>query len=186
MPIERHHREWRLRPLSPHDDLAALTALLHRAYAGLAARGMRFWASHQSVDDTRKRTADGECWVAVAAGSLIGTITLRDAANTRGCAWYDRPDVAAFGQFGVDPAWQGRGVGAALLDVVEHRARETGVAELALDTAEGAADLIALYARRGFRFVQHVTWDKVNYRSVVMSKPLAATQSSRAGPPRPL
>jgi DNA-binding winged helix-turn-helix (wHTH) protein len=46
------------------------------------------------------------------------------------------------------------------------------MAELALDTAETADDLIAFYTRRGYRFVDHVRWDAVNYRSVVLSKRL--------------
>lgn len=163
---------FRIRLLSPEDDLVALTELLHRAYGALARRGMRYWASHQSVADTRKRAGEGECWVAVAAagGSIIGTITMKDAANARGTPWYERPDVTCFGQFAVEPAWQGRGVGSALVDQVERRARETGVVELALDTADSADDLIAFYARRGYRFVEHVKWADVNYRSVIMSK----------------
>lgn len=57
-----------LRLITAGDDLSALTALLHRAYAPLAAAGMRFVASHQSPDRTRRRIALGECWVAEASG----------------------------------------------------------------------------------------------------------------------
>jgi len=44
-----------IRLLTPADDLAALTALLHRAYGALAARGMRFLASYQSMETTASR-----------------------------------------------------------------------------------------------------------------------------------
>ena len=44
-----------IRRLVPGDDLVALTALLHRACAPLAAAGMRYRASHQSVADTAER-----------------------------------------------------------------------------------------------------------------------------------
>jgi GNAT superfamily N-acetyltransferase len=161
---------YHLRLLSPADDLVALTAMLHRAYAALARRDMHFLASHQGVDVTRSRLEKGECWVADADGVIIGTIVLKDAASTRGSPWYDRPDVACFGQFAVEPAWQGRGIGSALVDQVERRAQAKGIAELALDTAEGAADLIAFYTRRGYRFIEHTKWNDVNYRSVIMSK----------------
>jgi GNAT superfamily N-acetyltransferase len=161
-----------LRVLGPEDDIALLTALLHRAYAPLAARGMRYLASHQDEATTRRRISGGECWLAEAGGQIIGTLTLRDADRTNGCPWYDRPDVASFGQFAVDPAWQGRGVGSLLVDRVERRARGKAVTELALDTAETADDLIAFYKRRGYRFVGYVRWDVVNYRSVVLSKRL--------------
>jgi GNAT superfamily N-acetyltransferase len=162
----------RIRPLGPEDSIAGLTALLHRAYAPLAARGMLFLASHQDETVTLRRISRGECWVAVdgGGGDVIGTIVLKDVAETNGSPWYDRPDVACFGQFAIEPAWQRRGVGSMLVELVERRARAKGVVELALDTAETADELIAFYARRGYRFVEHLRWDVVNYRSVVMSK----------------
>jgi len=159
-----------IRLITPQDSIAQLTLLLHRAYARLAERGMRFVASHQDEQTTRCRIARGECYLAVHREQLIGTITLRDAEHTRGSPWLDRPDVANCGQFAVEPAFQCRGVGSRLLAFVEDRARTRGVAELALDTAEPAEDLIRFYATRGFRFIEYVQWDSVNYRSVVMSK----------------
>jgi GNAT superfamily N-acetyltransferase len=133
---------------------------------------MRYLASHQDDATTLRRISKGECWVAEVTGRLVGTITLRHAEHTQGCPWYDRRDVASFGQFAVDPAWQRRGVGTLLVEHVERRARAKGVTELALDTAEAADDLIGFYTRRGYRFIEHVRWDVVNYRSVVMSKTL--------------
>ena len=44
--------------------------------------------------------------------------------------------------------------------------------EVALDTAEGATHLISIYARRGYRLVEHVRWQHATYRSVIMSKRL--------------
>lgn len=163
---------YQIRLLSPADDLAALTEMLHRAYGALARRGMRFWASHQSVEDTRKRVGQGECWVAASGGVIVGTIVLKDTTEAKGTPWYERPDVTCFNQFAVEPAWQGRGLGSKLIELVERRAREKGLAELALDTAEGADDLIAYYLRRGYRFIEHVSWNGVNYRSVILSKRL--------------
>lgn len=58
------------------------------------------------------------------------------------------------------------------MDKVELHAHELGVKELALDTCEDAAHLIKYYESRGYRFIEHVKWDLVNYRSVVMSKSL--------------
>jgi GNAT superfamily N-acetyltransferase len=160
-----------IRRVAPGDSFPALKELLHRAYAPLAARGMRFLASSQNVSTTLLRAQRGECYVAADANNvLIGTVVLSEVAATRGSPWYDRPDVASFGQYAVEPAWQGRGIGSRMLAVVEARAAEKGVVELALDTAEGATELIAFYGRRGYRFVEHVTWPDVNYRSVIMSK----------------
>jgi GNAT superfamily N-acetyltransferase len=132
----------RVRPLAPGDSIAELTALLHRAYAPLAA-AERFYASRQDEAATRRRCAEGECWVAELDGRIVGTIVLRAGGAPSRCELYARPDVAIFGQFAV----QGRGVGAALLERVERRARERGFARIACDTAEGAARLVGFYAR---------------------------------------
>ena len=72
----------------------------------------------------------------------------------------------------VEPELQRTGLGAALLEFVERKARADGFAELALDTAEGATHLIAYYSGRGYRFIDYTNWDVTNYRSVIMSKTL--------------
>lgn len=160
-----------VRAFSPAiDDVGTLTELLHRAYAPLAARGLRFLATHQTPATTLRRIEGSECYLAERGGQLVGTITFRPAAATGGCPFYDRPEVASFGQFAVEPAAQRGGIGSALLAFVERRAADTGAAELALDTAEPAADLIAFYARRGYRIVGRAQWSDVNYASVIMSK----------------
>jgi GNAT superfamily N-acetyltransferase len=82
------------------------------------------------------------------------------------------PRWPGFGQFAVRPSHQGRGIGTTLLRLVEQRAAEQGVRQLALDTSEHAADLIAFYEVKGFRFVEHVQWSETNYRSVVLAKGL--------------
>ena len=163
--------EIEIRLLRPADPIPELTRLLHRAYARLAAMGLRYMATHQSDAVTRERAGQGECWVAVAPdGALAGTILFRPAARTSGSPWLDRPEVASLAQFAVAPERQGGGLGARLMDLAERRAAETGAEEIALDTAEPAEHLVALYARRGYRFVEHAQWGHTNYRSVIMSK----------------
>lgn len=163
-----------IRLILPNDNYAQLTELLHRAYGGLAAHGMRFLASHQDEKTTRERIGEGECYLAMQDGRMIGTILWRSAQQTTGTPWYDRPDVSSFGQFAVEPKLQNRGIGSKLLAIAEQRAAETGAAELALDTAEPAHDLIQFYTRRGYRFIESTQWKLANYRSVIMSKRIAA------------
>ena len=146
--------------------------MLHEAYAPLAARGMRFVAAHQDASITRKRIGRGDTIVAVDDGAIVGIITLKDAVKTMGSPFYERADVAAFGQFAVRPSHQDRGIGSTLLTLVEGLAREKGVVELALDTSEHAANLIALYQSKGYRFVEHVQWSETNYRSMLFAKRL--------------
>jgi GNAT superfamily N-acetyltransferase len=54
-----------VRRLLPSDSLEELTMLLHRAYAGQIAMGLRPLAGRQDVEMTAKRCASGECYVAV-------------------------------------------------------------------------------------------------------------------------
>ncbi|MEA2551938.1 MAG: hypothetical protein QOJ65_114 [Fimbriimonadaceae bacterium] len=157
-----------MRAFRDDDSVAELTALLHRAYAALATLGLRFVATYQDEATTLERIQEGECFVAELDGRVVGSIVFRDSAHTGGCDWYDRADVASFGQYGVEPSLQGCGIGSALLDFVENRAREAGAEELALDTAEPATHLIELYAKKGYRIVDHVKWDVVNYGIVIL------------------
>ena len=78
--------------------------------------------------------------------------------------------MATIGQFGVLPGRQGTGTGTRLLRHAEQLAAVSGVAELALDTSEGADHLVGWYEREGFRFVEHAQWEGKTYRSVIMSK----------------
>ncbi len=118
--------------------------------------------------------AKGDTIVAVSStGTLIGTVTLARADATSGSPLYDRPDVASFGQFGVEPTLQGIGIGSTLLSMVEALAFHRGASQLALDTSEQAAALIGFYTARGYEAVESVKWPDVNYRSIIFAKPRA-------------
>ena len=161
-----------IRRINESDDLVALTELLHRAYAELARMGFRYTATYQSPEITKNRCRAGTCLVAETDGKTVGTVTYYSPEQTEHSEWYDRPEVSSFGQFGVDPSHQGRGIGSRLMDEVERLARESGAEEIACDTAEGATHLIELYGRRGYRLVGTVNWRDTNYVSVVLSKDL--------------
>ena len=154
------------------DSLEELTELLHRGYQTLADKGFRYFATYQSPKQTAERIANGTCLVGVSEGKMVATVCYYSPRQTRGYPWYDREDVASFGQFTVEPVLQGCGVGSRLVEMVERMAVEHGAAELALDTAEGAGHLIRFYAKRGYRFIEHAQWKVTNYRSVIMSKRL--------------
>jgi GNAT superfamily N-acetyltransferase len=159
-----------IRALEPGDSMAELTELLHRAYRHLADLGLRYIATWQSEEITHRRATAGSCFVAVCAGRLAGTIVLEASTPSGSNAWYRRPEVMTFHQFGVLPELQGRGIGSALLERVRLEALRAGARELALDTAEPATHLIALYRRLGYRTVDRATGPDVNYRSVIMSR----------------
>jgi len=90
--------------------------------------------------------------------------------RTKGSPWYDRPEVASFGQFAVDPRLQNNGLGRRLIAHVEAQAATSGARELALDTAEPALHLVEWYTRLGYRFIEHAQWQHTNYLSVLLSK----------------
>jgi len=152
------------------DDISRITDVLHRAYAQLADLGFKYHATWQGDEVTLKRLSKGVSYLALDNDLIVGTITLSVPPNVSGCDWYDRGDVASFGQFGVDPNYQKYGIGSKLLETVETETRKRQLPNLALDTAEGAKHLIDLYGRRGYEFVGYANWDITNYRSVILNK----------------
>lgn len=171
-----------IRPLAVTDSLEALTALLHAAYASLAARGWNFTAVDQSVETTRERVAAGQAFVAERDGRLLGTVTIGPPKPAEGRylrdpvpALYTRPDTAILAQLAVHPEARGQGLAERLIDAAEAWALARGYAHVALDTARPAADLRARYQRRGYREQGEVQWAGKTYASVLMLKPLQET-----------
>jgi len=162
----------KIRALSRDDSIDELTRLLHRAYADLAKMGLNYTAADQSPETTRKRVESRECFVAADGSNLVGTILVNSQVPNNLGAQFGRPEVASFHQFGVLPEYQGRGVGSLLLGHAEDWVRGRGFTELALDTAEPAAQLVTFYVRRGYRAVATIQWSGKLYRSLVMSKVL--------------
>ena len=159
-----------IRELSPAHSLEELTILLNRSYKSLADLGFIFLASHQDTSTTKDRVSKGKCFIALIHERIIGTISYYPPDRTTGSPWYDKPGVASFGQFAIDPAFQKLGLGHKLLRLVEQHAFESGAENLALDTAEGARHLVEYYEKRGYTMVEYAQWTVVNYRSVIMNK----------------
>ncbi len=161
-----------IRPLDEKDSIEELTELLHRGYKVLADMGLKYMATWQGSEITRKRIAKGECFVAELGGRIVATINFYMPDSLSGSPWLERNDVAEFGQFAVDPDFQNQGIGESMVKYVEDYAREKGLAEICLDTSEKAEHLIKWYEKLGYRFIEYVDWDVTNYRSVIMSKTL--------------
>jgi GNAT superfamily N-acetyltransferase len=167
-----------LRRFDPaRDSYEALTAMLHRAFARLGAMGLNCTCVDQNGDVTRARALRGDCYVAVCDGHIVGTMTLNAPDQESVCEAYRRDDMASMRQFGVEPAWQSRGIGTLLLAFADHWAATRGYAELALDTPQPAAHLIAFYRGHGFRIVDFVHFDGKRYDSAILSKPAVAART---------
>jgi GNAT superfamily N-acetyltransferase len=161
-----------IRPYQPTDPIPEITALLHRAYGPLAGQGLRYLASHQDDKTTLERLTSGASFIALKGNIIVGTITVYGPDPGDEAPLYRREGVNHFGQFAVDPALQGAGLGKRLYQTAEDHCRANKVKTLALDTAETAGQLIETYQRWGFAVVDHVQWDCTNYRSVIMAKEL--------------
>lgn len=160
------------------DDIAVLTDLLHRAYAELAARGLRYVATHQTHEITERRVKAGHCFVAEMDGQLVGTITVRKPNPEAKVATYREASTFIFGQFGVDPAFRRQGIGRALHEHAMRFAEKNGATAMAMDTAVPATHLIVLYSKWGYREVERCHWDTTNYESVIMKKELKRPNQS--------
>jgi GNAT superfamily N-acetyltransferase len=162
------------------DSFDELTSVLHRAFARLGGMGLNCTCVDQPVSVTKARATRGDCYVAACDGRLIGTMTLYAQDRDSPCALYRHLGVASVRQFGVDPAWQNRGVGRLLLALAEHWAATRGDAELALDTPQPAAHLIAFYRGQGFRIENFVRFDGKRYDSAILIKSATAARTLAA------
>ena len=170
---EHSVNKYQIRRMSPGDSLDELTSLLHRAFGRLGRMGLHCTSVDQSLDTTLRRARRGDCFVALADGRIVGTVTLEGPSRGGACHWYSHPDVASLHQLAVDPAHQGMGCGKALLHAAEHWARKRGYCELALDTPASASHLIAFYRAQGFRGVGEMHKPGKAYRSAILSKTVA-------------
>ncbi len=160
-----------IRELTPTDDIDALTDLIRAAYAEKAAAGMRYWATHQSAQETAQRCARGVCLLAELEGRVVGTVTVMPPQPQSKAPLYREPSTYSIGQFAVHPEFKGQGIGQALHAAAMAHAMSEGAQTLALDTAAPAAALIAMYERWGYRIVGQVDWrPHTNYESVLMAR----------------
>jgi GNAT superfamily N-acetyltransferase len=128
-----------------------LADLVNRVYA-VAEDGL--WL-HGSTRTTAAEVADlvrsGEIAVAREDGEIVGAVRLQDVAD----------DVAEFGMLVADPDRRNRGIGRALLDFAEARARERGMRAMQLEllvprewSHPSKEFLREWYGRRGYRIVR--------------------------------
>ena len=159
-----------IRPYINLDDLDVLTQLLHAAYKQHADVGLNFWATHQSAADTAQRISEGFAFIALINNKIVGTITIKPPSPNSEVEIYRRKDVYSITQFAVHPNHAGQGIGTLLHNAAIQYALERGATTLALDTAEQAYGLIAMYERWGYIRCGTADWRPfTNYLSVVMS-----------------
>lgn len=118
-------------------DAGLIRDLVRRAYAMYVPRMGK--EPGPMLDDYVKRVADGTAYVLEAEGSMAGILVLLP---------YD--DHILMDNVAVDPAFQGRGIGKALVAFAEAEAVRQGYGELRLYTHETMVENVSMYAKLGY------------------------------------
>ena len=170
-----------VREVGRSDDLVALTALIRAAYAPLAERGLKYWATHQSPEDTAKRFSRGHGFVALIHGEIVATIALSRPDTDSKVELLRDAQTWSFGQFAVAPAHKNRGYGRQIHDFALKRAADFGCVVMALHTAQPASHLIEMYRSWGYCEVGTCDWrPHTNFLSVLMTRQVSAVRTKNA------
>ena len=103
-------------------------------------------AHKATVDTVRTHLSRG--------GAVLATIDDEPV----GFAFYEAvDDLLYFGRLSVRPDMRNRGIGRALLDAVERRARDAGAAGIRLGVRVQLPHLVARYERLGYRLTKYMT-----------------------------
>ncbi|CCG98894.1 acetyltransferase [Fibrella aestuarina BUZ 2] len=118
-------------------DLPALVALLQRVVPLMQAAGNFQWdATYPNETVFGNDIAKKQLWVADIDGQIAGVaaITTDQDAEYAQVGWDITETAIVTHRLAVDPAYQGRGVGKALLQQADEVARQRGIAILRIDT----------------------------------------------------
>jgi putative acetyltransferase len=149
------------------DDSEAIVAVLRDAFAGHRASytPAAYAATTPGAAEVRRRFGEGPAWVAVAGGSVVGTVS----AVPKGEALYVR-------SMAVLPATRGQGAGRRLLQEVEAFAAAEGFRSLTLSTTPFLTEAIRLYEHSGFARTGEGPHDLAGTPLFTMAKPVAASR----------
>lgn len=146
-----------LRPIRPeeHEALGDLTVAAYRSVLGDGLHP----EYAQTLRDVGARVDTDRIVVSVdAAGRLLGGVTLvLDPASPN--AEFPEPDDAGIRYLAVDPAAQGAGVGARLVEACIAIARDAGKARIVLHTQRAMLGAQHLYSRKGFLRAPAYDWE---------------------------
>jgi len=136
-------------------EVARLSEVTLAAYAALA--GLDVGSYRATLADVADRVRHAEVLVAVDERRVLGGVTyVPDRDNPY--AEFDDPDAAGMRMLAVDPAAQGRGVGAALVGACIRRACDRGRRRLVLHTTAAMTAAQRLYRQFGFERAARRDW----------------------------
>lgn len=133
---EPSEAEISFRPAAPA-DLEAIRPIVQRSYGGYVDRMGTEPGPMRA--DYAGMIADGAVTVALFGGRIVGLLVVLPAA-----------DHVLLDNVAVDPQWQGRGIGRALIARAEDHARAAGKGEVRLYTHVTMVENQRLYAALGY------------------------------------
>jgi ribosomal protein S18 acetylase RimI-like enzyme len=143
------------------EDVAAIRAIVEAAYAMYSPRIGRAPAPVSA--DYPALVDAGEAWVGIEDEQVVGVLVFRPG-----------DDAVILENVAVDPSFQRRGHGRALIAFVERQALDLGLAEVTLYTNEAMVENLRLYRRLGFVETGRRVED--GYRRVFFRKSLDAPE----------
>lgn len=135
------------------DGAAAVHAVLAACGAWLARQGYRNWDPPYPLDRLIADVAAREVWAVRLGDRVVATFTVGTTPPHPADppAWREGDAPALYlSRLAVDPAAQGRGLGAWCMGRVEARARELGCRSVRFDVLAANAGLRGFYERLGY------------------------------------
>jgi len=147
-----------IRPAAPA-EFAAVGDVCVAAYASFSANSSMGYVDQ--LRDVARRAAAAVVLVAAdPGGRVLGTVTFVPDGGPLG--EIATPNETEFRMLAVDPAAQGRGVGAALLERVVEASRRPGKDGIVCSSLPSMRSAHRLYARAGFTRAPERDWSPVS------------------------
>lgn len=148
-----------LRLASP-EDLPGILCLIGRVVPLMHAAGNFQWeAAYPDEAVFRQDVERRHLWVAELGGKITGVVALTTDQDPEYAQadWDASLPALVTHRLAVDPAAQGQGVAAALLQQAEQVAREQGLSVLRVDTNSENQATQRLFPKLGYRFAGEIT-----------------------------
>jgi ribosomal protein S18 acetylase RimI-like enzyme len=134
-------------------DLAAVAALVNNGYRGEGSRAG--WTTEADLFNGERTNPNALAEdLEATTGRLMLTMRETPGSPIVGCVYLDTrvaPGKCYLGMLTVQPGDQARGLGRALLNAAEQKARDTGAERMRLCVLSPRDELMAWYERRGYR-----------------------------------
>jgi len=141
------------------EDVTAVMALVRRVVPLMRASGNLQWDdAYPNPEVFGRDVAQGQLWLAELDGGLAGiaAITTDQEPEYAEVGWDLSETAIVVHRLAVDPAFQGRGVAAALMAQAEVEARDRGIAVLRLDTNTNNEATQRLFPKLGYAFAGEI------------------------------